>query len=881
MYNLGETEGQRIGQPLIPTRATHYLPERVDRVLSALVESGSTVLLLGEPGSGRTRLAEAAARALEEYLGEEVAVTVMAPPPNPASGVAPVFGYQFPELFGPPGATETGEGFELGEPMVLAQRLIEVIERAAGERSPVLVVPSVDEYTAISGYLLDALVRSRRVRIVATARHLTGAAGRITRDPRVRKLAVEPLNYQQSERCIASLLGGEHVEKVTLRRWYAATRGNEYYLTVLALTMQQRGLVKQKHGMIWELPGAEAIPEEFFDFVRSACSESQLTTLQRIALGEPMSEAALLRHLDAEDLSKLQDLGLVVGRSRQGGEVALMLSSPLLTAAVKSQVAPAQKIEICEELFNILDEDRGLHNPVHLPERLIRLVVLGLEAGRDLEFDWLWAAFEILVRGRQHGLTLNIALAIAAHGEADPEHIGIAAMRASRAARLLGDRTALRVAMEHIRSVIWPDGSSAPRVSETLRVSLQLEWVDHLTLDRQQYSEAFNVIENLEREYSTVDGAVAEKVRSGRVTFLARTGKVRQAFEQTPDDDSRDDITVEWGRAPARAISSLVLQQRGRFSDAICVAEDAYALALLGERPQEHLAELLGFCWFVGNWAGGSLESARSLLTNLEDRAISNLHHTGLVETGTILLALSDARWREAAQHAARVQERLTLHDSLGLLPLVHAALALALAALGERDAANKSIRAAETPIPGLSQALAGTRRSLLLQARQWNGSEGIVERADQLANWAAGEQLDFIELQALYAWVIAEPSAARVLLPRVKVLAAAVDAPMGSAYLAHIKEIEKGVSAWESPAARMLAELGVWMPLPQTPQLSSREREIALLASFGYSSRWIAEQFHLSVRTVETHLRHVFTKLGTANRDELRRWFRDERLTE
>jgi DNA-binding CsgD family transcriptional regulator len=49
------------------------------------------------------------------------------------------------------------------------------------------------------------------------------------------------------------------------------------------------------------------------------------------------------------------------------------------------------------------------------------------------------------------------------------------------------------------------------------------------------------------------------------------------------------------------------------------------------------------------------------------------------------------------------------------------------------------------------------------------------------------------------------------------------------------------------------------------------------MLASLGYSSKWIAAHHHLSARTVETHLRHVFTKTSTTNRDELRTWFRRE----
>jgi DNA-binding CsgD family transcriptional regulator len=54
------------------------------------------------------------------------------------------------------------------------------------------------------------------------------------------------------------------------------------------------------------------------------------------------------------------------------------------------------------------------------------------------------------------------------------------------------------------------------------------------------------------------------------------------------------------------------------------------------------------------------------------------------------------------------------------------------------------------------------------------------------------------------------------------------------------------------------------------TVPLSSREREIVLLAAGGMSSRGIAETLRLSVRTVDNHLQHAYTKLGVGGRREL-----------
>jgi DNA-binding CsgD family transcriptional regulator len=60
------------------------------------------------------------------------------------------------------------------------------------------------------------------------------------------------------------------------------------------------------------------------------------------------------------------------------------------------------------------------------------------------------------------------------------------------------------------------------------------------------------------------------------------------------------------------------------------------------------------------------------------------------------------------------------------------------------------------------------------------------------------------------------------------------------------------------------LAGLGAATPLTE------REREIALLAARGRTSRAIADQLYLSERTVENHLQRIYTKLGARGRSDL-----------
>jgi len=58
----------------------------------------------------------------------------------------------------------------------------------------------------------------------------------------------------------------------------------------------------------------------------------------------------------------------------------------------------------------------------------------------------------------------------------------------------------------------------------------------------------------------------------------------------------------------------------------------------------------------------------------------------------------------------------------------------------------------------------------------------------------------------------------------------------------------------------------------PVIDRLSDRELEVFCLIGQGYGTRQIAEQLHLSVKTIETYRAHIKDKLGLASADELLR---------
>ena len=72
------------------------------------------------------------------------------------------------------------------------------------------------------------------------------------------------------------------------------------------------------------------------------------------------------------------------------------------------------------------------------------------------------------------------------------------------------------------------------------------------------------------------------------------------------------------------------------------------------------------------------------------------------------------------------------------------------------------------------------------------------------------------------------------------------------------------------------------WLPLGGYVKMASREEDIVVTVANGRTNTEIADELHISLSTVKTHLASVMAKLGARNRVEIAMWaYETNRVTE
>ncbi|MFF0473684.1 LuxR C-terminal-related transcriptional regulator [Streptomyces sp. NPDC004284] len=361
------------------------------------------------------------------------------------------------------------------------------------------------------------------------------------------------------------------------------------------------------------------------------------------------------------------------------------------------------------------------------------------------------------------------------------------------------------------------------------------------------------------------------RLSAGRVDEAVRTGRHAYAVQ--------NGLADRWtAYYPARSLYlvAAALLESGRL-------DEAERTALEGQEAMRDAVPALTV-WFA--WVRGRVALERGLVTDAlahfrEARALARLCGQAFAEqralAGLVLAAAQTGRLApeaEALTPADAPYSPLCQADTLR----AHGWVRLLGGAAGPaRELMLDAARAA------LARGEATAATALLHDVLRWGPPDSAHEAGTELAAATALVQGALAEVRAAHAAAVTpaggpDPAALEAVAERMAALGLHLYAAEAFGEAAGAWRRRDRAASAARAAARALALRGRCQEAA-TPALagaaaavplSARERDIALMAARGRTSREIAEAYVLSVRTVENHLGRIYRKLGVTGRADL-----------
>ncbi|TVU66586.1 AAA family ATPase [Paenarthrobacter nitroguajacolicus] len=879
-------------------RAEHLVGRDAELDLATEIlrqEGAGAVLLLADPGIGKTALAaEIAAR----LAGEMVVMRVHG---SPALSTVP-YGVLAPYLLDLPVEQATS-------PVAILREFWSQFEKRRGGEGArlLLIVDDAHDLDEGSTQILAELVTAGWARLVATSRPRPGlppALLQLWYDGLAERLELHPLDKETVTELAEKTLGGTVMASVA-DVLHSVSEGNPLLLRCLLDDSRADGNLVRRNG-VWFLTRAlSGSGEGLAEVVRNRVlrtSEAEREALYVIALSEPVPAAVLDTQVGRDTVRALMDSRLVLSTNGPGSP--LKMWHPMYSEALRQIVSPARSLQIRQRMVAHL-----LAEPP-TAEGLLRRVSWALDCGADVDDEQLLQAAFLAAK------LLQNPLAMAAAGKVRSDALRPRA-RAVMAMVKYNDgdfRSAVRLLEED--SVFLDADPSGPVGAGLLWAAARSALGDSsadIAADAQAAASA------LIGSRPTTDPFVRLVSRHARAIglhALAHEGHyddLRKGLERFAEGSGTDDSDNVMSRVFLLAMQCELQTVEGQAVQALEAGREA--LALLDETGND----LLYFPDFVlvryalaalesGDWvaAGDALDRYAA------SSAMGLIVFGGDIETLRGLSLLRQGRLEQATALLTPAVEALSVKDPQRLRRLGNSlafyaaaksgALDLAQRLAGEQDVdaaggayidalaelytlAGKELLDKGAGLPKLRDlpesvpvhALPGVLlQNLVLRAElgDLESMESIKETASSMAGaWAAGWQ----------SLAAAQLGGAGQGFVNAGNLLAAAGMP-GPAAVAFDKAAVTFDAEGKRPEARQAAvlrdvsEASLGDALVHDPQadadrsvaLTRREQDIVALAVSGLTDRQIAEKLMVSVRTVEGHLYRSYAKLGIRRREDL-----------
>lgn len=724
------------------------------------------------------------------------------------------------------------------------------------------------------------------------------------------RLDLAPLSEPQAAELLEQALGGT-IAAATQRRLWQLTQGNPLYLREVVEAGLAQATLTRTAG-VWRWKGALPVRSGLVDLISdrigaggsaSNCPATR-QALEMIALGEPLPVEVLEKLGPEEALVPAEQSGIVVvdrqpaGRKGQaaGAGDAVRLAHPLYSEVLRAELPPFTARSHHRALA-----DAAIATGLHHQDPL-RVATWLLHGGATpTEPDLLLRASFLAQNIDDYELSARLADAA--------EQAGGGWRATLRRAEALGALHRWEEADALLNSLSSP-GSDPAAHAAAARVRAQQSFFHR------------------EEDISLARGIIAEAAeqvpapaRSSLLTYGARLAilpleldeAIRQATLAVADADSY--------RSRLRAVTTAGLAAAFLGRTRAAMVASWLAVPRAGEpisttpTPATYAAYTYSFALILD----GRIDEAATFFEKLlNQEAVPVLGPAQVMPAFWLArAALTQGRVRTATRLCQDALDQLGDENHFGRGTWVAATLATSAAQAGQGRAAAAALEWADTH----PKARAASDDLFLDLARAWlRALEGELSAARDLAvetaRRASGfgawglEVLAWIDAVRLGVGPVAAPRLAELtqlvegaypataarfagcvasrdgagldeVADRFAGMGARLAAAEASAEAARLHEAE-GLSRKRAASLANAQELaagceGATTPLlaqldhePPVAKLTTREREVIDLAARGRTSREIAETLFISVRTVDSHLNHAYTKLGISSRSEL-----------
>lgn len=850
------------------------------------------VVLHGPAGVGKTRLAEEALR-LAERGGRRVERAVGHPSTQqiPLGALAHLL----------PAGLTGGVGVGDDERTSLFHGARAELQRLAGDDRLVLHVDDLDLLDDTSVAVLVPLLVSRTVFLVGTVRTGRSPSDRLAglhRDGYLERVEIAPLDDDEVGALLHRVLDGP-VSSGAQRDFARLSGGNLQVLTELVRGALEAGVLAHEHDgwvLTGPLPTTTALDALVAEHVEGVAPAGR-AVLDLLAVGGHLGLADLERSHGADTIESLEAAGLVTVTTTDR-RTAVRLAHPIYGEVIRAGLPPLRLRRIQGELADLV-EARGTRRR----EDLLQVAVWRVASGGRVPGARLAQAARLAVACHDPALAIQLMSA------ADEDDVN----ELERAEVLVEAHSMIDAPgeVERIVGAIWDtDLGDAARAHFAKRLA-ETRFYRERDLDG-----ALAI--HTEARGRITDPDVAATVDARRASLLAGAGRPADALAIIDAMPSVGSGRTRVEVAGARAVALINL---GCFDEARTVARRAGAEHAEVATASGSTLSRRGIAQHLVNEAhalayAGHYREARELLEPAVERARATNAWGAWVWLAMCLaeVARDTGRGHEAIQRFAEVAQAAPGAGQHAALVWAHVGVAQGHLLLGDcaeaAEALDRADRTGDSPV-ATSTATRDRARAWLAACRGDLTSARSLVRATLVP--VREDRIHAFEITLLHDLV--RLGVADEAVVRLEELATSTDGPLIAIHAAHARALvdrdtaaQHGVVdryeqidalALAAEAAAELADLhqaaadnrsanaarqrsaelaeqlgGLRTPVLARGSgfepLTAREREVALLAREGRSSRDIGEHLGLSSRTVDTHLARVYRKLGIAGRGEL-----------